>query len=290
MNVRKLTSLTALLSFLLTLATSIVLYIVPQGRVAYWADWKLLGLSKEVWSNLHLNLGVLFLLSLGLHIYYNWKPLVSYLKNKAREMKIFTPEFNLALALMVVFTAATLMKLPPWQWVVDGGAYFKARAEATYGAPPYGHAELSSIRAFARKTGLDYEKGLERLRKAGIQVGDEKDTLQAVAMENKTSAQALYTIMTQAGADEPASKQAKAATLPEQPLPGLGRKKISELCTEYRLDLSTVLRILRENGITAASEMNLKEIAETHQTTSSALYTMIRKGIESMTSKRDEIL
>ena len=51
MKMRKITSLTAALSFLLMVLTSIILYIVPQGRVAYWADWRLWGLSKTDWGN-----------------------------------------------------------------------------------------------------------------------------------------------------------------------------------------------------------------------------------------------
>jgi len=91
-KIRQITSLTAFTSFVLMLITSLILYISPQGRVAYWADWRLLGLDKTQWSNLHINLGVLFLLAVFLHIYYNWKPILSYLKNKARELKIFTPQ------------------------------------------------------------------------------------------------------------------------------------------------------------------------------------------------------
>lgn len=45
MNLRRLTSLTALTSFVLLLVTSVVVYLAPQGRVAYWADWRLWGLS-----------------------------------------------------------------------------------------------------------------------------------------------------------------------------------------------------------------------------------------------------
>ncbi|MGD8661539.1 MAG: DUF4405 domain-containing protein [Desulfobacterales bacterium] len=41
MNIRRITSLTALLSFVLLTITVVVLYIVPQGRVAYRADWHL---------------------------------------------------------------------------------------------------------------------------------------------------------------------------------------------------------------------------------------------------------
>mgnify|MGYP000181594178 CR=1 FL=1 len=40
MKIRKIASLTALLSFVVVIVTSIVLYIVPQGRIAYWADWR----------------------------------------------------------------------------------------------------------------------------------------------------------------------------------------------------------------------------------------------------------
>jgi len=38
LKIRRITSLTASLAFILMLLTSIILYIVPQGRVAYWAD------------------------------------------------------------------------------------------------------------------------------------------------------------------------------------------------------------------------------------------------------------
>lgn len=101
-KIRKITSLTALLAFLVMLLTSVVLYVVPQGRVAYWADWRLWGLTKTDWGNLHIVLGFLFLITLGLHIYDNWKPMISYLKNKLKQIKVFTPEFNIALAITVL--------------------------------------------------------------------------------------------------------------------------------------------------------------------------------------------
>lgn len=47
MKSRKCVSLTAGLAFLVMLITSFVHCIVPQGRIAYWADWQLWGLSKE---------------------------------------------------------------------------------------------------------------------------------------------------------------------------------------------------------------------------------------------------
>ena len=68
MNVRKITFLTALLAFTFLFITSIVLYIVPQGRVANWADWRLLGMSKTEWGNVHVNMGLLFIVSILLHL------------------------------------------------------------------------------------------------------------------------------------------------------------------------------------------------------------------------------
>ena len=54
MKIRKITSLTALVSFLLLILNSVILYIVPQGRVAYWSDWHLWGLNKTEWGNQHI--------------------------------------------------------------------------------------------------------------------------------------------------------------------------------------------------------------------------------------------
>jgi len=99
MKLRKITSLTALLSFILMLFTSIILYIVPHGRVAYWSDWSLMGLDKTQWGDVHINMGLLFLLSIGLHIYYNWKTILAYLKDKARRLRIWTPAFNVGFVL-----------------------------------------------------------------------------------------------------------------------------------------------------------------------------------------------
>ena len=98
MKLRKIVSLTALLASFLMMLTGLILYIAPQGRIAYWSDWRLWGLDKTAWGNVHINMGFLMLIVISLHIYYNWKPIVSYLKNKAKEIKVFTPDFSVALS------------------------------------------------------------------------------------------------------------------------------------------------------------------------------------------------
>jgi hypothetical protein len=103
-RIKRIVPLTAFLSFVLVILNSVALYISPHGRVAYWVDWRFLGLSKTQWADQHIIVGLLFLIALLLHIYYNWNPIVAYLKSKARKIKVFTPDFNIALALTILFT------------------------------------------------------------------------------------------------------------------------------------------------------------------------------------------
>ena len=89
-NMRKITSMTMFVSFILLVLTSIILYIVPHGRVAYWADWHLWGLTKREWGSLHINLGFLFLFAGLLHMYYNWAPIKAYMKDRSKELKVYS--------------------------------------------------------------------------------------------------------------------------------------------------------------------------------------------------------
>ncbi|MEE4254233.1 MAG: DUF4405 domain-containing protein, partial [Desulfuromusa sp.] len=160
MNMRKITSLTALISFVLLMVTSIILYIVPAGRVAYWSDYRLWSLSKEDWGAVHINLGVLLLISILLHVYYNWTPMISYMKNKSKQLRIFTPDFNVSLIVTLVVFFGTLAGIPPMSSVINFGAAISEKANLYYGEPPYGHAELSPLADFADKVKVDLAESM----------------------------------------------------------------------------------------------------------------------------------
>jgi len=273
MNIRKITSLTALVSFTLIIVTSVVLYIVPQGRVAYWADWRLWGLTKTDWTNIHVNLGVLFLVSILLHTYYNWKAITGYLKDRARRMRVFTPEFNAALAVTVVVSAGTYFMLPPFSWVIQGGEAIKDAGAVKYGEPPYGHAELSSLGTFSSKMGIETAAALERLRAAGIRVTDANETLERIAKANGLAPQQVFEAMrppeTTAAADAP-------ATLPETPPAGFGRRTLADISHEYRLNLPELVRRLAEAGIRADAAKSLRDIAAENQRSAQDVYEVMR--------------
>jgi DNA-binding CsgD family transcriptional regulator len=265
------TSLTALLSFILLFITIIVLYVVPQGRVAYWADWRLWGLTKTQWGNIHINIGLLFLLSIFLHIYYNWKALLNYLKNRAKNLKILTREFNAAMVLLCLFGVGTYFEVAPFAWVLQLNAHFKDQAAARYGEPPYGHAELSTLKAFAAKTNIDLTDGMARLKQANIVVDDENQTLKDIARINKMSPQQVFTAMT------PIKESVQIKSLPPAPPPGTGNKKLDDLSREYNFDLQQVLKGLTEVDVKVEAGMTIKQIALQNEMAPDAVYALVRK-------------
>ena len=258
MNMRKITSMTMLLSLIVLTVNSIMLYVVPEGRIAYWADWKFLGLTKGDWGAQHTTVGVLFLIAGILHIFYNWKPILAYMKNKTRQVRVFTGSFNVALVVTAIFVVGTYYNIPPMSTILHISESIKDSAAVTYGEPPYGHAESSTLKMFAKRENLDLEKSLVLLDDAGIQVKGKDDILKDVASANNHSPQQIYEIMKPAlNTDE----EDNVARFPDAPESGWGKKKLSDACDEYGLDLSNILKQLGDKGLVAEAEMNIKDIA-----------------------------
>lgn len=279
MNIRKITSMTMFISFLFLVLTSIILYIVPQGRVAYWADWHLWGLTKTEWGNLHINLGFLFLFAGLLHMYYNWAPIKAYMKNRSRELKVFTPSFNAALLLTLVVGIGTYLEIPPMSSVISLGDSIKDSASEKYGEPPYGHAELSSLKLFSKKQGLDLALGMELLRKENIQFTDSKDTLGAIATANKMSPQEVYNIIKPAAV----TKQAEGKiSFPDSPMAGFGNKTLGALCSEYNLMFQVIRQNLAKRGVKADAAMTIKEIAAANDKEPMAIFEDLHEIVNEM--------
>jgi len=272
MKLRKTTSLTTLLSFILLVCTSAILYISPQGKIAFWADWKILGMGKEEWGALHTNLGILFLVAGILHTLLNWKPIVNYLKNKAQQIKVFTADFNIALILTLFIVLSTILGLPPISGIQHFSEKLKTDAAERYGEPPYGHAEVSPLKSFCKNTGIDLQDAIKQLDAAGLQAVSEGTTLAEIANANHMTPQAVYTIIK----PEP-PKAGETVEMPLSPGMGFGRKALAGICAQYGLDEEKIISGLKEYGIQAAPETSMKEIAENADMDPHALYDVIRQ-------------
>ncbi len=257
---------------------SIVLYVVPEGRVAYWADWRFFGLTKGQWGDQHTTVGVLFLIAGFLHIYFNWKPIVAYMKNKAREVKVFTGPFNVALAVTALFIVGTYLMVPPMSTILDISGHFKDAGSAKYGEPPYGHAELSSLKMFTKKENLDLAKSIELLKAAGYEVSGEKDIIKEIAGKKGVAPQELYKAIKSAKTTASASTGSKEAIVseaipfPDVPEAGWGKKTLSDVCERYGLRLERIIHKLADQGISAEGDSTIKEIGATNNLENMGLF------------------
>lgn len=256
MKFRKIVSLTALLAFIALAFTGFILFICPHGRIAYWSDWRMFGVSKEMFGGIHTTLALLFLIVSLLHIYLNWSPIVRYMKNKAQKLVVLTAEFVAAAVITVLFLAGTYFDIFPFSRFLGFCETIKSGWEKTYGAPPYGHAEESSIQEISRRMRLDSGKARDLLREKGFNVPSEKASLLEIARANDTTPQGVYEIIKDAkesGPGEETESNSEGA--------GLGRKTLIELCEERNFDLDSVLLRLKRKNIPARPEMTIREIA-----------------------------
>ena len=275
---RRIISLTTFLGFVVMALTGVMLFICPQGRVAYWTGWRLFGLTKEQYGALHASFMVLFLTGAIWHIVLNWGPLVKYLKNKARQLRIVTPEFNVAAGLTLLFFVGTLAAVPPWSTYLHLEDVIKGYWEEREGSPPWGHAEENTLARFVRgledwerleherHVSLPSEVALQSLRDAGLQVESDRQKLIDIARANDTTPQAMMMILRRAArprepgtvAETPKSRTAKGPY--PVPASGLGRLTLRRYCKKYSLDLAATLKLFPP-GQKVDPDQRLREVA-----------------------------
>ena len=275
MKYRRVTALTAFLTFSVMLISSIVLYIAPQGRIAYWANWTLGELDKEQWGAIHMNTGIVFLLALLFHIYINWRAIKTYLKTRDKHFKFFTKEFNVALLITIACVLGTYIKIPPFSSILTFNEILKDAAAQTYGEPPYGHAEQSTLQAYCKKMDLDLTEVIEKLTAAGYTIADSKLQIKEIAKQNNVSPQQLLLplvpekILTQANSTD-------LLPIPDE-LSGVGRLTLTDLHEQYNLDTVKVINDLKAQGIRADATSKIKELAEQQNINGHDLFDMIRE-------------
>jgi len=274
MNLRKITSMTMIWSLIVLTFNSIVLYVVPEGRIANWAVWKFWGLTKHDWSAQHTTVGFLFLFAGILHIYLNWKPIMNYMKNKAKQFRLFTGASTVGFLLTAIFVIGTYYHVPPIITIVDFSEQIKEGAASTYGDPPYGQAQSSSLQGFTSRMGLDLTKSKALLAAAGIEVVNDKVMIQDIAAKSDKTPQEIYDIIKSAaygsagaaGADSTGSTEgavhpADSIDGIKAPNSGMGKKTIQQLCDEIEQDCTMIIAELEKRGMAVSPDAKIKDVA-----------------------------
>lgn len=269
-HTRGLTSFFTVFGFVIMAITGLVLYIVPAGRIAYWIEWQFLGLTKPQWDSIHILSSILFLVAGIFHMYFNWKPLMNYFRDRLTKGIKLRRELAISLAVSVWLVISALFAIPPLSYLLDLNEYVKAAwiVQDEY-EPPFGHAEMLSLRVFCKKMDIDLETAIAELRQQGIQFEDADETLEDIGAGNNTAPMNIYLLIKK---HEPAPEPEKLGTYTPESIEvefagaGIGNKSVSAVCERLGLETGVALNRLTGMGISAAAEKTLKSIAEDNGT------------------------
>lgn len=277
MKIRRLVSFTTFVSFVCLAYTGLMLFFSPQGRIAHWSGWRMFGLEREQYSEIHTTFMALFLVAGIWHIVLNWKLIVNYLRDRTRKVKLTTPELGVAVVLGVVFFGGTLWGIFPFHQFLSMGAGIKSYWERVEGSPPWGHAELNSLDRFCRGmedfvrleeqrlVSIDCSDAVAALREAGVEVDSMKQVLLDIAHSNGTTPQALAEIIVSVANPRSATDGGAGSVEPSgpflKPYSGLGRLTLREYAEQYEEDLNQILEILAGAGFDLDPDERLRDEA-----------------------------
>jgi hypothetical protein len=268
LNLRVLTSLLSAAGLLCMGFSGLIAYLMPQGRIAYWTDWHLWGLSKTQWGDIHIISSILFLVAAGFHLYFNWKHFLNYLKGKAAQMKGRKRELWIALAALILVVLAGIKPFPPLSWLLDLNGYLKASwVQSPAHEPPFGHAEELKLVVFCKKVGIPPAEALALLKAKGMQGAAKDSTVLEIARRNRISPMELYAII------QPLQKSARPAAkaghrfTPQEVEErfagsGIGNKTIAGIAQASGQDAAAIQRRLKAAGVVMGPQDTLKGSAD----------------------------
>lgn len=274
-NLRGFVSLLTASSFLFAFISGIILYFTPQGRIAYWINWKFLGLTKTDWTNMHVIFCIVFILTAFFHIYYNWNVLINYIYSKAKRAMNLKRELAVVFILVILSFIGSLKPFPPFSLLLDLSEYLKSSwIKSPDYEPPFGHAELLSLEEFSKRRNIDIQRAIYVLKQKGIKFNSIKESLGLIAKNNGLSPLQIYEILkpleskveTENTKQVKGSKWTKDEIIREFEGKGLGKKTLKQICEENKIDLQKALVKLKNKGLNAKERDTLKEIADKNGT------------------------
>ena len=295
-HLRGFISLLTALSFLIMTVSGIILFITPQGRIAYWLDWTFWGLSKTQWGDMHITTSLLFALAGLWHTWLNWRALVSYFQDRVKKTMALKTELVAAAVITLFCTVGGIYKTPPLGYILELNDFIKESwVKTPEDEPVISHAELMTLKNFLKKVDIELEPALELLKKEGIKVSGADQKLLDISRNNGRSPAAIYRILKPLEgkpAAGPVPNSAPTAPLAapvkqEKPVAaatvkasaaeakwtvelvqekfegkGVGRRSLADICQEFGLDQEKIKAKLAGRKITMGSGDTLKKVAD----------------------------
>lgn len=284
-------SLLTTFSFIVMSLSGFLLFIVPQGRIAEWTEWRMLALSKSQWGDIHITTSLLFLLAGAYHIVLNWRTLMNYFTAKRESGLMMRRELAITGVVTAFCIAGAVYQVPPLSYVLTLNNAIKQAwiVDKDY-EPPIGHAELLTVPAFTRKMQMDTAQVTAVFEMNGIRFKD-TESLAVIARNHGTSPVKLYLMIksleggaapaTTAVSAEAAPAAAVKTALPVAPAVkapaaalytealvdekfegrGMGRKTLAMLAEEIGFDLGKAKSKLAARSVEMKNDETLKDAA-----------------------------
>jgi len=244
------------ISLVIMTISGIILYISPPGRIAHWSYWAIVGFTKTEWQNIHTTFTFIFIVAGGIHIFYNWKPLMNYLSRKSKGTSKIRKEMIFAVSITISIFVGTYIELFPFSTVIDLGEEITDSWSDENNEPPIPHAEELTIVEYAELQKISVTEFQELLEKAGYSARDTLSTMQQVADKyGVTPNEVSKVIQSDLAISTNINSVYKAGS-------GYGRKLLSEILTENNLNWETSIEKLLSNGIKVEKDDKLKNIAD----------------------------
>lgn len=189
---RNFTSVTLLFSFIILGLSGLALYIRPEGSIARWIDWSFLGLDKKGWEGLHTLFSTMFLLFSIIHLCFNWKVLVTFLRKKIADGIKLRKELTVSFIFVILFAVVAIMRWQPFWVLNDWRSTLKKAKYLISVKPPEVDFEKKKIAEVAESLDMSTEELIEKMEQINIIVDDPKQKLYKVASANKTSSEEIY--------------------------------------------------------------------------------------------------
>lgn len=111
-------------SMLILSITGVALYVAPSGRVAETTAWHFLWINKTQWEAMHTVFSILWIPIAVAHTWLNWKPIRTYLRDRARKAFAFKRELVWTLLVTAFFGVASITNWTPVSQIMSFGESF----------------------------------------------------------------------------------------------------------------------------------------------------------------------
>lgn len=194
-HVRSFVSITLFFTFILLAGSGVAMYLRPEGSIARWCAWTLLGLSKQEWESVHAVFSMTFVLLAVLHLLLNFKVLVKYVYQGMDQALKRKKELVASLGLVCMIVILIGFHIRPIREVMDLRERIKNGGHLIKVAPPESDFEKKPLVQVAEILEMDVEEVMEKLRTQGINVNSQEETLQDISEKDDNSPQDIYELI-----------------------------------------------------------------------------------------------